>query len=364
MKITCKKGCNIRKMMQQVMCLIEKASLKYPVLDKNMEIELTLRNENGQVCPDDMKEYYFDEQLKSVETEEKDITFYYNHDVLTGLFNRGKYDRDINHFKVVGYNSIACIYIDAVGLHEINNHLGHKAGDEMLCSIADAMQEVFPHRLTYRIGGDEFVVLCPEQRESEIKERVLLLKKKIRKLDYEISVGTGECLDKEHLMDMINRAENAMRADKEAFYRKNGAERQMRTLNHKLEKILLEKQDASQFLNVIAPRYKGVYMVNPRNDSCRYIYIPRYFQDMLEKHKGHFVAAIQEYCHQFVRSEYWERFESLYDYQKIQDRLKKGEMIEMTYQKVDGNWVSLKITIYDQNDLDNAEMQWIFIDAN
>ena len=51
------------------------------------------------------------------------------------------------------------VYIDVVGLHEINNHLGHKAGDGMLCAVAGAMQRMFPLADTYRIGGDEFVVL-------------------------------------------------------------------------------------------------------------------------------------------------------------------------------------------------------------
>ena len=364
MKIICKKGHNAQKMLQMVMNLIEKKSLEYPLLSEDMEIEITLGNEEGQTSPDNDSEYCFDEEVHIIEMMQEDAVFYYNHDALTTLFNRGKYERDIKHFKALGYQYLTCIYIDAVGLHEINNHLGHKVGDEMLCSIADEIRKLFPRSLSYRIGGDEFVVLCPEQREADLREIVDRLKRNIRRLDYEISVGMGESDEPQNLVDMINHAENAMRADKEAFYRNKGAERQMRTLNHKLEKILLEKQDANQFLNVIAPRYKGVYMVNPKDDSCRYIYIPKYFRRMLEKNNGHFVPAIKEYCREMLRPEYYDRFDELYDYQKILQRLKQGEMINMTYQKKDGNWITLKITIYDQNDADNDEMQWIFVDAN
>ena len=89
-------------------------------------------------------------------------------------------------------------------------------------------------------------------------------------------------------------------------------------------------QDANQFLNVIAPRYKGIYMVNPKDDSCRYIYIPKYFRRMLEENDGHFVPAIKEYCREMLRPEYYDRFDELYDYQQILSRLRQGEMIDMT----------------------------------
>lgn len=365
MKITCKKGHNAQKMLRLVMNLIEKKSLEYPFLDDDMEIEITLRDKDGQIFPEDEQIYCFgEEELETVKTMEEDASFYYEHDALTKLFNRGKYNRDISHFKVIGYQRLTCVYIDAVGLHEINNHLGHKVGDEMLCCIADGIRKLFPNSLAYRIGGDEFVILSPGHGEDEIRKIASTLKREIKKQDYEISLGIGESTDKDTLINTINEAENAMRSDKEAFYRQNGAERQMRTLNHKLERILLEKQDASQFLNVIAPKYKGVYMVNPRDDSCRYIYIPKYFRKMLEQNDGHFVVSIKEYCKKMIRPEYHERFEELCDYQVILQRLKQGENINMTYQKLNGNWINLKITIYDQNDMDNDEMQWIFVDAN
>ena len=133
------------------------------------------------------------------------------------------------------------------------------------------------------------------------------------------------------------RARILMRQDKAEFYRKNGAERQMRTLNAKLEEILLQNQDASQFLSVIAPRYTGVYMVNPDTDTCRYIYIPKYFEKMLTESNQVFSAAFHMYVETFVRPVYYERFENLSDYNALYDRLSGGENIEFTYQRLDGN---------------------------
>ena len=71
----------------------------------------------------------------------------------------------------------------------------------------------------------------------------------------------------ENLEDGVDRAENAMRRDKEAYYRETGNLGQMRMLNEKLERILVEKRDMDMFLRAIAPRYMGVYAVD--NDTGR-----------------------------------------------------------------------------------------------
>ena len=95
------------------------------------------------------------------------------------------------------------------------------------------------------------------------------MRQAIRQQDYEVSIGIGESTDTKTLNEIINYAENAMRYDKADFYRNNGGLRQMRSLNYKLEQLLLKKRDANHFLDVIAPRYKGVYIVEqlrPEND--------------------------------------------------------------------------------------------------
>ena len=76
MKIICKKGHNAQKMLQMVTNLIEKKSREYPLLSEDMEIEITLDNEEGQVSPD--REYYFDEEVQSIEMMQENAAFYYS----------------------------------------------------------------------------------------------------------------------------------------------------------------------------------------------------------------------------------------------------------------------------------------------
>ena len=362
MKIICKKGCNVKSALQIVSEYMEKKSLEYPLIGEDLEIEISLKNQDGEEYPDNDQTVYFDEkELELLQSHEK-TPDYYNIDALTGLYNRGKYERDIRMFQATGYERLTCVYMDVVGLHEVNNHLGHEAGDKMLCMISDAIREYFPKSLAYRIGGDEFVVLCPDHGQEEVLEKVSSLRQAIRQQDYEVSMGIGESTDTKTLNEIINYAENAMRYDKADFYRNNGGLRQMRSLNYKLEQLLLKKRDANHFLDVIAPRYKGVYMVNPKTDQCRYIYVPPYFQDMLDRNKGSFIPSMREYYHALVRPEYYDRFETILDYHYIQEKLASEGMVTMTYEKLDDSWVELKITAYDQSTADTQELLWIFID--
>ena len=78
MKIICKKGHNAQKMLQMVTNLIEKKSREYPLLSDDLEIEITLDNEEGQVSPDNDREYYFDEEVQSIEMMQENAAFYYS----------------------------------------------------------------------------------------------------------------------------------------------------------------------------------------------------------------------------------------------------------------------------------------------
>lgn len=166
----------------------------------------------------------------------------YDCDPLTGLLNRRRFERDLEWWGRNRPETLTCVYIDVVGLHEINNHLGHKAGDGMLCAVAGAMQRMFPLADTYRIGGDEFVVLWADHTGEQGAEAAARIKALLRESNYEISVGVHQIEPDENLEDGVDRAENAMRRDKEAYYRETGNLDQMRVLNEKLERILVEKR--------------------------------------------------------------------------------------------------------------------------
>ena len=123
---------------------------------------------------------------KSLEATEESA----NIDALTGLPNRNRYEK---FCRLIGNktNELSCIYIDANGLHEINNTRGHLAGDQMLRFIADTLKVEFGENNVYRIGGDEFVVFQKKKLKIELELILQRVHGEIGRNNYHISSGLG-----------------------------------------------------------------------------------------------------------------------------------------------------------------------------
>ena len=87
------------------------------------------------------------------------------HDPLTGLANRALFDESLStaiasarrHGDLLGL-----VYLDLDDFKEINDSLGHAAGDAALVALAERLRrEVRPEDTVARLGGDEFVVIYP-----------------------------------------------------------------------------------------------------------------------------------------------------------------------------------------------------------
>ncbi len=94
--------------------------------------------------------------------EEERIRLLAEHDTLTGLYNR-------NHFNIVFDTSIeqarlnggrlAVLIIDLDDFKDVNDTLGHPAGDAMLRKIGEVLGNAAPGHILSRMGGDEFSIL-------------------------------------------------------------------------------------------------------------------------------------------------------------------------------------------------------------
>lgn len=179
-----------------------------------------------------------------------------NYDPLTSTLNRNSFHAALDSLSGGQYTSLACIYVDANGLHEINNHLGHQAGDNMLKTVVEVLWHVFSPEDVYRIGGDEFVVFCRNQSEQEINSKCETARKDLKEQSYDISIGIEWRDSNFNLKTMVNLAEESMKMEKQRYYQANGKERQIRALDQKLEKMVREKQDANAFLSVLASEFR------------------------------------------------------------------------------------------------------------
>lgn len=281
-----------------------------------------------------------------------------NHDALTNLYNRLKFNEDVEAYSKNRGMQLTCLYIDVNGLHELNNTLGHKKGDEMLCCIADTLRNHFTAESIYRIGGDEFVVLTSRSKH-DVELDIAKVQQELRKSNYEISVGIESGICDGNVEKIVSAAELAMRNDKAAYYMRNGDRRKKRQMNEELERMLVEKHDNERFLDLITSQFSGVYYVDLESDTGRHIYNLEYFSKILDETGGSFKAAMRLYVKQFIKNEYHDRFEEVLDYDKLDYKLRNKEAIEFIYQNKEGIFVILRILEIGRRENSKPETIWM-----
>ncbi len=151
-------------------------------------------------------------------------------DGLTQLYNRGYYNLELSVIPTLCKKSLACIFIDANGLKEINDTRGHDAGDEMITCIANQIKACLERRYAYRLGGDEFVIFKIDPEEGEVEENIRKFTTAIADgKNYYAAVGVAEWKEKsefdEGITKLVKSAESKMRTNKDAFYGNSAQER-------------------------------------------------------------------------------------------------------------------------------------------
>ena len=296
----------------------------------------------------------FDPSLDLIAKNMKEI---YRQDSLTGLLNRNAYDSDVEQLRSADIGAVVCVYADMIGLHEVNNHLGHKQGNRMLCEFADAARAFFGDDRLYRIGGDEFVIISSAHTEAQTRKQLNYMRERLHTQGCEISVGVASSESTSDLPKIIEQAENEMRREKKEYYVRGGSKRQLRGLNKKLEDILVRNQDMESLLRHLNGRYSIACMVNLRTDSQRAIMVPDYFQKMLDAHDGSFKSALHDYCERLVAPFCKDSFSLLMDYDFIHARVESVGVLQYGYTRNDGE--KFLLTIFaDRRSKD--ETMWVF----
>lgn len=296
----------------------------------------------------------FDLSLDLIAKNMKEI---YRQDSLTGLLNRNAYDSDVEQLRSADIGAVVCVYADMIGLHEVNNHLGHKQGNRMLCEFADAARAFFGDDRLYRIGGDEFVIISSAHTEAQTRKQLNYMRERLHTQGCEISVGVASSESTSDLPKIIEQAENEMRREKKEYYVRGGSKRQLRGLNKKLEGILVRNQDMESLLRHLNGRYSIACMVNLRTDSQRAIMVPDYFQKMLDAHDGTFKSALHDYCERLAAPFCKDSFSLLMDYDFIHARVESAGVLQYRYTRNDGE--KFLLTIFaDRRSKD--ETMWVF----
>lgn len=123
-----------------------------------------------------------DSRNLELELAKNRIEFNALHDPLTSLANRRKLDMELDELSQAGQHQrmrFTILHLDLDRFKEINDTLGHAAGDAMLVHASKVLSRHVPRGdLVARIGGDEFVILARRAvtpaELSELCERIIV----------------------------------------------------------------------------------------------------------------------------------------------------------------------------------------------
>ncbi|HET6815671.1 MAG TPA: EAL domain-containing protein [Mycobacteriales bacterium] len=146
------------------------------------------------------------------------------HDPLTGLANRLMFERVVS--AMLGSNRrLAVLLFDLDRFKEVNDTLGHAAGDALLRDVGERLRAAVPQALCIaRLGGDEFTILLTNADESaatvaaESAREALLNPMELNCVPVSVDASVGIALAPDHgasCDDLLRRADVAMYAAKD-----------------------------------------------------------------------------------------------------------------------------------------------------
>ena len=138
-------------------------------------------------------------------------------DPLTGLLNRQAYFVETRR----DYKDItAIVSLDMNGLKNINDMYGHPAGDEALVTLGLCFARACKTKQSaYRMGGDEFVIVCRKTPREEVEELVDRIRKYVDETEYTCSIGYSYHDEGTLTLEqLLKESDERMYSDKAEFY--------------------------------------------------------------------------------------------------------------------------------------------------
>ena len=149
------------------------------------------------------------------------MSFY---DQLTGLKNRYAMEGYVSRLargKVLGL-----VFADITGLKRVNDEEGHKAGDELICRCASILRDCFGQHQVFRIGGDEFCIICEGIGQKELNDKIIQIKKEMEGRQAIMAFGSVWVESyNQNFEQLLTQADGLMYQDKREYYNRPGVDR-------------------------------------------------------------------------------------------------------------------------------------------
>ncbi|MCR5491913.1 MAG: diguanylate cyclase [Bacilli bacterium] len=150
-------------------------------------------------------------------------------DAMTGIGNKRAYferEEELNAKIKEGKTRFSVIMIDLNDLKLTNDTMGHEEGDKAIVALGNVIKESFSDSTFYRIGGDEFVIICEDEQADRAPSLIRNFKaamarlpasEKGHKITAAIGVATYDPKVDNNVEDAFNRADKNMYKNKKAI---------------------------------------------------------------------------------------------------------------------------------------------------
>lgn len=197
-----------------VFCFTEDQARCCHIHISNPYIEMT---EDDSGFPTVIARQSYDYMQRKLRSHEQKLLKISYEDSLTGLYNRNRFNKDINSKAYMEAEAVGVACFDMNHLKKVNDSYGHGAGDRLLCQAAAHIRAFFDKK-AYRIGGDEFIVIDRERDEESFYKTVESVQKNMEKDRISCSVGACFRTGKGQLLRQIHEADRLMYEEKKKYH--------------------------------------------------------------------------------------------------------------------------------------------------
>ncbi|WP_159064848.1 EAL domain-containing protein [Thaumasiovibrio subtropicus] len=198
------------------------------------------------------KEQFLEEQVrtrtKDIDEKNRQLSLIAYQDGLTGLNNRARFLDKIEEL-VEEHRPFSLLFLDLDKFKDVNDSLGHDAGDELLKAVALRIAAaVTPNDTVCRLGGDEFTVICCDRDAkqsyavAEAIRKSILNPFEIRLTKVYVSVSIGFTHYPEHAgcgKELLRKADMAM------YYSKNQGRNNISVYDESMEVEIKQRLEIS-----------------------------------------------------------------------------------------------------------------------
>ncbi len=199
--------------------------------------EITMKQKNGKACTIEWLHSHLEYannqgatilsvglDISERKAYEKEIGWLADHDSLTGLYNRRRFNSILKRTLSIANRykqEVGLLFLDLDNFKQVNDTLGHHTGDLIIKSVSDCLKLILRESdYIARIGGDEFAIILPNSAvkdvidvANKINKNLVSLRLPMLDSHYRTCASIGIAMYPEHALscdDLLANADLAM----------------------------------------------------------------------------------------------------------------------------------------------------------